>query len=88
MTVTRFEPPADDEIGVAVFAKDGPLLRGKALIAVRSDGRCSHALWLEDVYLAGPLPRAVTRAVLRPFLAWMAAMALRAARRELQERAA
>ena len=84
MTITRLDPPRGDRPGVAVFAKRGPLLLGRALIAVRADGDNAHVLWLEDVYLAGRLPRAVTRTVLRPVLAVMAALALRSARRELR----
>ncbi|UJP41036.1 SRPBCC family protein [Cellulomonas palmilytica] len=84
MTITRLDPPDGDRAGVAVFAKRGPLLLGRALIAVRADGDESHVLWLEDVHLAGPLPRALTRAALRPVLAGTAALALRAVRRELR----
>ncbi|WP_444663058.1 hypothetical protein ACT17Q_13600 [Cellulomonas sp. CW35] len=84
MTITRLDPPVDGRAGVAVFEKRGPLLLGRALIAVRADGDVARVLWLEDVHLAG-LPPTLTRVVLRPVLAGMAALALRAVRRELRD---
>lgn len=95
MRIERLDPPADDRAGVAVFVKHGPLLLGRALIAVRpaagtdpgapgTSGTSADVLWLEDVHLAGPLPRPLTRALLRGPLTIMMRLALRAARREVE----
>lgn len=84
MEILRADPPQGAAPGVAVFAKRGPVLLGHAQIAVRAaaDGG-SHVRWVEDVHLAGPLPRALTRAVLHVPLAVMMRLALRAARAEV-----
>ncbi|MFC4553979.1 hypothetical protein [Georgenia faecalis] len=66
--------PAD---GVAVLRKDGPVLLGSATVVVTPVGtRAARVRWTEDVWLRGPLPRRVTRAVLAPLLDAMVGLAL------------
>lgn len=75
--------------GVAVLRKLGPVLLGAATIVVRPlperpDGRPrTRVTWTEDVFLAGPLPRAVTAALLRPALTLMLRRAMRSAVRDI-----
>lgn len=77
MRVVRLDPPRAGADGVAVLRKDGPLLLGAARITVRAvDGGHARVRWDEDVWLRGPVPRAVSRAVLAPFLDAMGALAL------------
>ncbi|MBO3086640.1 SRPBCC family protein [Cellulomonas fengjieae] len=83
MTIDRFDPPVGTEPGVAAFTKVGRVLRGTASIVVVPAGpSSSRVLWTEDVYLAGPLPRRLTGAVLRPFLGAMTRYALMRAQNE------
>ena len=85
MTIDRFDPPVGTEPGVAAFTKVGRLLKGTASIVVVPAGpSSSRVLWSEDVYLAGPLPRRLTAAVLKPFLGGMVRYALMRARNELR----
>ncbi|MBC7552032.1 MAG: SRPBCC family protein [Cellulomonas sp.] len=77
-------PPTTSAQGVAVFTKLGPLLLGTAEVRVAPRGdRASIVTWVEDVYLAGPLPPALTRRVLAPVLAGMVRLALWRAAREV-----
>lgn len=84
MRLDRVEPPTSSAEGVAVFTKLGPLLLGTAEVRVAplGDG-ASRSTWVEDVYLAGPLPPALTRRVLAPVLAGMVRLALWRAAREV-----
>ena len=60
------------------------LLLGTAEVRVAPRGdRASIVTWVEDVYLAGPLPPALTRRVLAPVLAGMVRLALWRAAREV-----
>lgn len=84
MRLDRVEPPTAIAEGVAVFTKLGPLLLGTAEVRVAPRGdRTSLTTWVEDVYLAGPLPRDLTRRVLAPVLAGMVRLALWRAAREV-----
>ena len=82
MRITRFDPPAGGRPGVAVFTKTGRVLRGDARIVVLPDDEPgTRVRWSEAVYLAGPLPRRWTAAVLAAPLRVMLRLALaRAAR--------
>ena len=83
MTVDRYDPPVGAEPGVATFTKIGHVLKGHASIVVVPAGpSSSRVFWSEDVYLAGPLPRRLTGALLSPFLGGMVRYALLKARRE------
>ncbi|WP_127573467.1 SRPBCC family protein [Georgenia faecalis] len=63
--------------GVAVLRKAGPVLLGSATVVVTPVGtRAARVRWTEDVWLRGPLPRRVTRAVLAPLLDAMVGLAL------------
>ncbi|MBT0993026.1 hypothetical protein KIN34_01805 [Cellulomonas sp. DKR-3] len=93
MRIDRLDPPVAGRARVAVFTKLGPVLLGRALIAVRAGADRpgpggtaggTNVLWIEDVHLAGPLPRALTRALLKVPLTLMMQLALRAARREAE----
>jgi hypothetical protein len=77
MRIDRFEPPAVDAPGVAVFTKQGPLLLGQARIEVAAAGPGrSRVTWSERVHLAGPLPPALTGRLLAPVLRGMLRFAL------------
>ncbi|MGV8978465.1 MAG: SRPBCC family protein [Cellulomonas sp.] len=77
MQIDRFEPPAGDAPGVAVFIKRGPLLLGEARIEVAGAGPGrSRVTWSERVHLVGPLPAAVTGRLLAPVLRGMLRFAL------------
>ena len=83
MTIDRLDPPAGTEPGVASFTKTGRVLRGTASIVVVPSGpSSSRVFWSENAYLAGPLPRRLTEAALKPFLGGMVRYALMKARRE------
>ncbi|MEE6296912.1 hypothetical protein, partial [Georgenia wangjunii] len=74
---------------VAVLRKSGPLLLGVARITVHGvDDSRARVRWDEDVWLRGPVPRAVTRVVLAPFLDAMGALALWRIARSLKSDAA
>jgi hypothetical protein len=84
MRVDRFDPPTASAAGVAAFTKLGPLLLGTAEVRVAPlNDRTSRATWVEDVYLAGPLPARLTRRLLAPALAGMLRLALWRAGREI-----
>jgi hypothetical protein len=89
MRIDVFDPPAPGHPGRAVFTKLGPVLLGTAGIEVAGvdDGRAA-VTWTEDVHLAGPLPRALTAAVLAPALRLMLRFALFRVAREASRRAA
>jgi len=93
MRITAWDPPGPDgEAGRATYLKLGPALLGEAGIVVvplaghhlpgaGSDepvARCA-VTWWEDVYLAGPLPRAVTA----PFAARVLDLMIRLSLRRL-----
>ena len=83
MTIDRYDPPVGDEPGVATFTKVGRVLKGTASIVVVPAGpSSSRVFWSEHVYLAGPLPRRLTEAVLKPFLGGMVRYALMKAHHE------
>jgi hypothetical protein len=83
MTIDRFDPPVGSEPGVALFTKIGRVLKGQAsIVVVPAGASSSRVLWSEHVYLAGPLPRRLTEAVLKPFLGGMVRYALRKAHAE------
>jgi hypothetical protein len=83
MRIDVLDPPSPGRPGRAVFTKLGPVLLGTAGIHVAAvdDGRAA-VTWTEDVHLAGPLPRAVTAAVLAPVLGLMLRFALWRVERE------
>jgi len=84
MRIDRFEPPTASAAGVAAFTKLGPVLLGTAEVRVAPiDDGSSRATWVEDVYLAGPLPASLTRRLLAPTLAAMVRFALWRAAREI-----
>ena len=84
MEIDRYDPPTGDEPGVATFTKVGRVLRGTASIVVVPAGpSSSRVFWSEHVYLAGPLPRRLTGALLAPVLGGMVRFALMRARREV-----
>lgn len=79
MVVTQVvPPPGPDGVAVLRLRKTGPVLLGSVRLEIRRLGpaRC-EALWREDVWLRGPLPRRLTAAVLSPFLTGMTQLALR-----------
>ncbi|NMR20491.1 SRPBCC family protein [Cellulomonas fimi] len=87
MVVDRFDAPTDRADGVCELRKVGPVLLGTAGVRVTPLGHAtSRVTWTEDVHLAGPLPRAVTRAALAPALAAMVRLALWRAAREVSDR--
>ncbi|WP_324650593.1 SRPBCC family protein [Georgenia sp. H159] len=73
MRVTRADPPRELRL-----VKTGPLLLGEVVITVTARGPHRAVVdWAEDgVHLRGPLPRALTAALLRPALEGMTAFAL------------
>ncbi|UZN04178.1 SRPBCC family protein [Cellulomonas sp. S1-8] len=87
MVVTRFDPPGTDAggaTGVAVFAKQGPVLLGEATVVVVPTGPSTcRVTWTEHVPLAGPLPRELTARVTAPLLGAMLRVVLRRAARDL-----
>ncbi|MEZ0446861.1 SRPBCC family protein [Cellulomonas sp. ICMP 17802] len=83
MTIDRYDPPAGADPGVATFTKGGRVLKGTASIVVVPAGpSSSRVFWSENVHLAGPLPRRLTEALLKPFLGGMVRYALLKAFRE------
>ncbi|NUU16946.1 hypothetical protein HP550_06750 [Cellulomonas humilata] len=85
MTIDTYEPPAGDEPGIATYTKVGRVLKGHASIVVVPAGpSSSRVFWSEEVYLAGPLSRRLTGALLRPFLGVMVRYALMRARNEVR----
>lgn len=89
MRIDRFDPPTASAAGVASFTKLGPLLLGTAEVRVAPlNDRSSRVTWVEDVYLAGPLPARLTRRLLAPTLAGMVRLALWRAGREVAQEAA
>lgn len=87
MRIDTFRPPQRGRAGEAVFTKTGPVLLGRAGIyaAATDDGRTA-VTWTEEVHLAGPLPPALTSAVLAPALHLMLRLALRRVAREVSRR--
>ena len=84
MRIDRYDPPTAVVPGVATFTKLGPLLLGTAEVRVAPlNDTTSRITWLEDVHLAGPLPRWLTRRLLGPALGGMLRLALRRAAREV-----
>lgn len=56
MLITHAEPPRGERAGVVVFDKTGPVLLGRARIAVVALGpRTCRVDWTEDVHLIAPL---------------------------------
>ena len=85
MRVDVLRPPDRGRPGDAVFTKLGPVLLGSARIHVAPvPGGRSAVTWTEDVHLAGPLPRALTAAVLAPVLEAMLRYAFARLRREVR----
>ena len=83
MRVVELTPPSDGAPGVVRVRKEGPVLLGDASITVVPVGPdVSTVIWEEDVWLAGPLPRRLTRAFLTPAFAVMLRIALRAVGRD------
>ena len=84
MRIDRYDPPTAVVPGVATFTKLGPLLLGTAEVRVAPvNDTTSRITWIEDVHLAGPLPRRLTRRLLGPALAGMLRLALWRAAREV-----
>ncbi|MBU4336999.1 MAG: SRPBCC family protein [Actinobacteria bacterium] len=83
MRITRFDPPAPGRMGTAVFTKLGPVLLGDATIELVDAGDTCVVRWSERVHLAGPVPAALTAAVLVPVLDSMLRLALTRAGAEL-----
>ncbi|WP_298461491.1 SRPBCC family protein [uncultured Cellulomonas sp.] len=77
MRVDVFDPPGPGHPGEAQFTKLGPVLLGSAGIfaAGVDDGRTA-VTWTETVHLAGPVPRALTAALLAPVMHLMLRFAL------------
>ncbi|PFG38920.1 polyketide cyclase/dehydrase/lipid transport protein [Georgenia soli] len=77
-------PDAVRQDGELRVRKLGPVLLGDVTITVTpaGPGTCV-ADWREDVWLRGPLPRALTRLLLTPVLEGMTALALRKVERHL-----
>jgi hypothetical protein len=87
MRIDTFRAPEPGRTGEAVFTKTGPVLLGRAgIYATATDDGRSAVTWTEEVYLAGPLPRALTSAVLAPVLHLMLRWALRRVDREVRRR--
>ena len=88
MRIDVFRAPEGDRGGEAIFTKTGPVLLGRAAIyaSPADDGR-SEVTWTEEVHLAGPLPAALTSAVLAPVLHLMLRSALGKVAREAHNRA-
>jgi hypothetical protein len=87
MRVDVLDPPAPGRPGRAVFTKLGPVLLGSAGIRVAGvDGGRAAVTWTEEVHLAGPLPRALTAAVVAPALAVMLRLVLHRVAREAARR--
>lgn len=78
MLVTRARPPLEGRPGVLTLEKIGPILLGPVRIVVAPAGPAACTVdWREHVHLAGPLPRRLTAALLRPVLTVMTRLALR-----------
>lgn len=87
MRLDVFSPPAGGGRGEALFTKLGPVLLGEAGIYTEAAGEGRSAVtWTERVHLAGPLPAALTSAVLAPVLHLMVRFALRRVAREVARR--
>jgi hypothetical protein len=85
MRVVERVPPTPSAPGVLRVRKEGPALLGDAVIHVTATGGdTSLVRWTGDLSLAGPLPRAVTSAVLAPVYAGMLALAGRGIRRDTE----
>ena len=76
MEIIRLDPPRPGHVGVAVFAKRGPVLAGEAVIELAETGDTCLVRWTERVHLAGPWPVGLTAAVLAPALDGMLRLAL------------
>ena len=88
MRIDTFRAPEPGRTGEAVFTKTGPVLLGRAgIYATATDDGRSAVTWTEEVYLAGPLPAALTSALLAPVLNLMLRFALRRVAREVARRA-
>ena len=86
MRIDRLDPPTPTTPGVATFTKLGPVLRGSAELRVAAvDATHARVTWVEDVYLAGPVPRRAGAALLGPFLRGMLRLALARAGREVRK---
>ncbi len=84
MTVLRSEPPSGQEVGVADYRKDGPVLRGSAGIEVRALGPVwCEVTWIEQIGVRG-LPSAVTDLVSRPASLLMLDLVLRRVREDVR----
>jgi hypothetical protein len=83
MRVVELDRPEGLLPGVLRVQKLGPLLLGEATITVVPSGP-DHAVvrWEEDVWLAGPLPKQLTRLLLAPALTAMLELALRAVQKD------
>jgi hypothetical protein len=83
MRVTELTPPGDLTPGVLTVEKEGPVLLGSSTITVTPLGPTQTVVvWDEDVWLAGPLPAGLSRALLAPAFAAMLGRALRSMRRD------
>lgn len=83
MRVLEATPPDGATPGVVRVRKEGPVLLGDASITVVAVGPdTSTIIWEEDVWLAGPLPQRLTRALLAPAFAVMLSLALRGVGRD------
>jgi hypothetical protein len=83
MEIVELTPPTGNVPGVMRVRKVGPVLLGDAVITVLPIGPDSSVVrWDEDVWLAGPLPISLTRAVLTSALSAMLAFAARGIRRD------
>jgi hypothetical protein len=83
MRIVELSPPDGLLPGVLRVEKLGPVLLGEATITVVPSGP-DHAVvrWEEDVWLAGPIPKRITRPLLAPALTAMLEVALRSLQRD------
>ena len=89
MRVAELNPPEGLLPGVLRVEKLGPVLLGDATITVVPSGPDRSVVrWEEDVWLAGPLPKQLTRPLLAPALNAMLEVALRAVQRDAASLAA
>lgn len=83
MRVTGLTAPGELTPGAVTVTKDGPVLRGSSTITLTPIGpEKTVVAWEEDVWLAGPLPARLTRALLAPAFAAMLGHALHRMRRD------
>lgn len=83
MRIVEVTPPDGAVPGSLRVRKEGPVLLGDAVITVIPIGPDSAAIrWDEDVWLAGPLPIRITRALLTPAFAAMLGHALNRLQRD------